>query len=189
MPEPEPDPEDGATAWRTGDKAINPPKSVEWCIDSAKWIVLLITGALGYGIQLLKDRTETWFLWLFALSALVLVYAAAMAVLYLFVSVGYAGQRELGRTAQETRSSKLWSDNLYKRMLASFVGGMFAFIAVNGVAIVAASSPAPPDRGKLQAVQARGPLDPIALYQRDGQAWVLRREAGGVLRWRRLPLP
>ena len=157
----------------------------EWYVDSAKWLVAIVAGTLTFGLSWLQSisanepaRSR------YAIAAIVLIIAGALALAFIFVSYWYVSQavsNEVETTKE--RRTKLISTLCFILMLLTFTVGMLLFIRFGVAQLTSMPTERPPEL-RLTALQARTSRF-VAVAQRGDRLWFLMCQSDGSLVWRR----
>ena len=165
------------------------PEHFERYSEMAKWLIAVSSGLLAYGMDQVKDAGPGWPLGLFLVCGVALGLTIATGALF-FLSFNYYRALQENAdpaTALDMEDSRWWAELHFRWMIFSFAGGVALFVAFAVTLLLSASGAARPV-GLQIAPLPPGGAD-MALVQRDGGLWTLRRDANGKLIWRPLRSP
>jgi hypothetical protein len=165
------------------------PKSYEWYVEGAKWLVAIIAAVLAFGMSSLQAHPgDPTSLILFAVTASVLVVAGGFALTYLLQSYYYAGLRESApEKVDEARAVKRICDRAFTGLIWSFSVGMIFFLLF-GAAQLWSLRVGEDERLEVYPLSARSVCAQAVV--RDGAAlWLLERCSSAAPTWQRLNGP
>jgi hypothetical protein len=107
-------------------------------VDTAKWLLAIISGLIVFGLDRLKDHSGPSFaLVSFSVASLLLVAAAAFALNYLRHSFNYVSRTVTAGMApsEDAARSRCSAGKAYVAMLSTFAAGLALFL-VFGAAVL-----------------------------------------------------